>query len=709
MFKYSILFVTLMLISVSLSAQESLITLDPQRRAPTKQANIEEANILVTPDGAYARIDFTFKISAQKSYYKNTDTLEAVLNFNLPHGSFIHDSWLWLDDTHIIRADVVEKNRAISIYEGIVNRRRDPSLLIKTGENSYKLNVFPLTTSYPRKVKLSYSVPFNWNEHNAKVPLPTNILKTSVNLSSIVLNVDKNPLFTMPNFVSHDYNKHYIGVSGTKDVLMLYANDYVQKNILLEYTTPLSNGVSFTNYATGNNEGYFQLTIPPSSIGMGHIRNTVIVLDHTTNQSIYTQAEIINHLKQALLTNYNKIDSFNIFYCDNNKVVSAFNTWQPINGMNVDQAFGNIPANINTPAGSYTDLLVDALNFCNKKTTGEAEVLLASNNSNYTSSQTAADQLFNDIKTAIGGYTNKINVLNYSYYKKYISGKYYYANDILYNKFTLATGGTTYKYYSKKYSFVNGTYTYQYDLDAPNALYEIAMNFGSSTVAYNIDVNFNSGFTHSQYNVFNTNKIYFSRNNSIVGKYHGDPSSGVSVHIKAISPTGVIDTTYSINNVLSSSSYVVKEWNYKYIQELLGQNNPFYAQEIIDTSINNRVLCDLTAFLAVETGDTIATNIDDNPNAPTSTSTIESAKNKTLKAYPNPFTNSLTIELPEKAKTLVIYDVTGKQVFSISITTDQKKITWRGKDNTGNNLPSGVYLVIVQTETDRQVIRVIKQ
>ncbi|MBW7914581.1 MAG: hypothetical protein H3C54_13000, partial [Taibaiella sp.] len=69
------------------------------------QGIITDPEVTVTPQGAYANVEIIFTINANSSH--GNDSVEAVMLFDLPDGSFIHDSWLWLDANTIIRAAVV--------------------------------------------------------------------------------------------------------------------------------------------------------------------------------------------------------------------------------------------------------------------------------------------------------------------------------------------------------------------------------------------------------------------------------------------------------------------------------------------------------------------------------------------------------------------------------------------------------------------------
>jgi len=142
-------------------AQNSLRVLDPQQSWYNYQGTIDEATISVSPKGLYSQISMYLTFSAPSTYFNSDTQIEAVLNFELPENSFITDSWLWIGD-EISKGIILDTWTASSIYEGIVNRRRDPSILFKRGQRNYELRVYPLKTTEPRKVRVTYMVPNNW-------------------------------------------------------------------------------------------------------------------------------------------------------------------------------------------------------------------------------------------------------------------------------------------------------------------------------------------------------------------------------------------------------------------------------------------------------------------------------------------------------------------------------------------------------------------
>lgn len=122
--------------------------------------------------GNYAQIDLTFnvRIDSLNPYYGNgyyysnlptyrDDKLEATMNFTMDSGSFFNNAYLWLNDSIVIKAALMERYRANTIYNNIVVRRRDPLILNQNSLVNYEFKVFPISTNYSRKIKLSYLIP----------------------------------------------------------------------------------------------------------------------------------------------------------------------------------------------------------------------------------------------------------------------------------------------------------------------------------------------------------------------------------------------------------------------------------------------------------------------------------------------------------------------------------------------------------------------
>jgi dipeptidyl aminopeptidase/acylaminoacyl peptidase len=87
----------------------------------------------------------------------------------------------------------------------------------------------------------------------------------------------------------------------------------------------------------------------------------------------------------------------------------------------------------------------------------------------------------------------------------------------------------------------------------------------------------------------------------------------------------------------------------------------------------------------------------------TLTGTKESKKNSGLKAYPNPFSNCLTIDYSLSESTWVLLYVIGTWGIPLRTISDTYQnpgrftAGWDGKDDRGNTLPDGLYTIRLST------------
>lgn len=99
---------------------------------------------------------------------------------------------------------------------------------------------------------------------------------------------------------------------------------------------------------------------------------------------------------------------------------------------------------------------------------------------------------------------------------------------------------------------------------------------------------------------------------------------------------------------------------------------------------------------------------------PDSTLSVDevTASTTEVTGFPNPFTETFTLDITREGKTdVVIYDVLGREVntlFSQEITGKQS-IVWNGKTHQGTSVTDGIYFITITTGDQREVVRVIKQ
>ena len=157
-----------------------------------------------------------------------------------------------------MQAILIDKWTARNIYEGIVNRRKDPSILYKTSSNSYQLRVYPITTGMNRKLKISYMVPFNFGQEYITAPLPLNILKTSDTIPDFKVtifpdNMSMRPLIFEYTDISFSKNNN------TFTTIIPSSRTKMSSIMNIALANPCSDGLFF-NKTTVNGENYYPVS-----------------------------------------------------------------------------------------------------------------------------------------------------------------------------------------------------------------------------------------------------------------------------------------------------------------------------------------------------------------------------------------------------------------------------------------------------------------
>ncbi|MGE5411279.1 MAG: T9SS type A sorting domain-containing protein [Clostridiales bacterium] len=88
-----------------------------------------------------------------------------------------------------------------------------------------------------------------------------------------------------------------------------------------------------------------------------------------------------------------------------------------------------------------------------------------------------------------------------------------------------------------------------------------------------------------------------------------------------------------------------------------------------------------------------------------------------MKAYPNPFNSQtvIKIRLPqvfdEKNASMKIYNVLGREVKTFELkdlgNNRSMQLNWNGRDNSGQNVSSGIYFFVLTTQTERHSLKLL--
>ncbi len=685
-----------------------------------QQANITEAVLSVNPKGAYMEYGLYLTIGPSVPTVAS-DTFEIVMNFDLPKGAFIHDSWLWVGN-QVVQAELLDRWTATNIYEGIVQRRQDPSLLYKNSDTNYDIKIFPLEGNSTRKIKITYLVPVDFSKNHVTASLPLNILKLTSQVPNFRILAYANNVWKSPE-ITGAINANFTYSSAGNVYVCTLPGSAVANNATtyIQYRSPLTNGYYLEKYETSTDEGYYQfITIPDEIIDTQISKNILFAIDHKAANYSLSQAGLLYDLKNAMYNYLNEGDSFSVMYVAP-YVNRHSSTWLPADSAHIENVFIAInqsqPLSFNTSA-----LLYHSIDFISDNNyTGDIVFISSGDQIN---SYNASNTLINDLHSMVYPKNIKIDVISYQdknfgqpWYNQNIG--YYFCNEYFNQRLAHVFGGNYLQLYERSNNYY---YSMQNRIvrSFSNALSEMLMMASGKINDFDLHTTVSNGFCYGRYNI-NTGISAFLKKPIIqFGKYIGNDPFEATI-------SGRINSNVVMKNIQINSPYnfqdtlVKKMWVNSFITSLESQSaNNQTVREIIDSSINNRVLCRYTAFLALEPNDTISaceTCPDETDiNSPTLVIAENVLNTYTVNTQPNPFSNKITIsisgeKLNENNVEILIFDMLGREIKKLKLISENNILiaSWNGTDEYDTEVDAGIYLAIIKTPTGNITRKIVKQ
>jgi len=225
-----------------------------------------EVQVTIKENVAATRVPHDF-------FNPNARQLEADFYFPIPRGANVTDLVLYINGKPM-KGEVLEKEKAREIYEGIVRRLQDPALLEWVDYNLFKIRVFPVPPSGTQRVEIEFAQPLESDQGTFRYQFPLKPprkgelvgqlgkpdVKFTVNLESqdAIRNV-YSPSHSIssdlkdPHKVKVEVPEHTFG-NGTGDFLLFY--ELSRKDVAL----------SLLGYRPGVDAGYFSLMVSPSDL-----------------------------------------------------------------------------------------------------------------------------------------------------------------------------------------------------------------------------------------------------------------------------------------------------------------------------------------------------------------------------------------------------------------------------------------------------------
>ena len=662
--------------------------------------SIDEAFISVKPQGLYMEYGLYLTFSAKGQGFTNADSLEIQYYFSLPENSIVIDSWLWIDTT-IIKAKIMDQWTASSIYEDIVNRRRDPSILFKRDASQYELRIYPMAGDQTRKIKITYLVPTSWNSTSVLASLPTNLLRVSKNplnkfeLATWLNQYWKNPkILEFPDIPFQSESNSEFGDFFKADI----PPEAIQSSLNFSLDAPFHNGI-FVNKFINGSEGIYQMAFLPSkvlNISVNH--KTAVLIDYDASMSNVSKSELLNNLKLNLLSNFSSKDSFNLIFSNVN-IKRISETWIPGDSATIENIFKELDENQISDYSSLAALLADGIDFV--KNNGNDGTILLLANSDQMGDYKVANQLLDDLLKLMEPVLpiHVLNFQNQNYSYHWFGGRYYYGNEYFYQNLTRMTTGNYFSMFNS-----NATIS--------EMLADAFQSLSGFISSFDLHTKLDNGFCYGRYNLdMQANSVYLNKPILQIGKFQGD--FPFVIEVSGVYKSAPFSETFNLDEiqVFDSDSLSEKMWAGNYIDYLENQNQSNdIVNEIVDFSINERILSLYSAFICLEPGrggEVCYNCMDESSLSDIKDTVINKSDSLSLSAYPNPFNNqvNLRIKIPYNYNpqniTFKLYNILGQLIktFNPDITAGQKefRFTWNGKNDNNNDVSSGNYFFVVTT------------
>ena len=204
--------------------------------------------------------------------FVNTENriVEALYTFPIPEGASVSNFSMWINGKEMM-GEVVEKERAREIYNSYKRRNKDPGLLEQVDFKRFEMRIFPIPALAEQKVQITYyqelGVDHDWVTYT--YPLATNTkgatdervqgkFALSLHVKSEVPIVDIESPSHANDFVSVKHSDEFFEYS------MEMPDGSLGRDIVLAYHTVRPHtGLDIITSSTGQEDGYFYLTLTP--------------------------------------------------------------------------------------------------------------------------------------------------------------------------------------------------------------------------------------------------------------------------------------------------------------------------------------------------------------------------------------------------------------------------------------------------------------
>ncbi|MFZ1703057.1 MAG: VIT domain-containing protein [Saprospiraceae bacterium] len=679
--------------------QNSLKIIDPVRNWTSFAGKITYAEFIVKPGKNFVECDVYMNYLADHSSIKENINHEVAHQFTLPENVLVTDSWLWVD-TIIMKALILERNEAFNIYEGIVNRRQDPSILYKNSAKDYLFRIYPILYNQTRRVKLSLTIPIELTRGKRTFTLPTNMISSSSLVPNVVVKILNSNDFEIsyqgqnPLVMQHDEKLGVIYKTNVHPTLgsPVFTVEELTPHLQFSYTTE-TNGTS--------SSGFYQIALNAEAtfeFSAKEDRNVVLVIDHDSIYSHLSKADVLLSVRSFVQNYLSAGDSLQIVY-NGIGTKKYYQDFVPLDDFEFQLPITEIKLG---DFSAVPSSLFEAYEIAKQRSNTFMIVFTSGGNIvNATQSQSIKNNLVNTYGKLMRTFVN--SYVNEKASSVWVTNQHHRGNNLLYN--ILATN-------SNGYLQTTPITTKSYDSWSP--LLTIFGDYFEGQTQKPFEVQYflkpEGGLTYDNVSVQKGTTSWFQTGQLFqTGRFAGKPpfilDAVVFIDGQVSSRKIVFDSTFKTQQL---HVYKTTHAGYKILDlELRSVVN--HKNSIIDLSLENRVLSRHTAFLALEPG--LQEPCFDCIDESSTTGTDDETKNVQWKVYPNPFSDIVYLEIhglneDERIDQVSLFDTKGA-IYKVDIKYHYEAGKWMIQLD-GNTLLPGVYIVRVQVGNRVLTYKVVK-
>jgi Ca-activated chloride channel family protein len=248
----------------------SVTNIVAQQKVQDYTLHCKKLRIDVQMDGpmAITTVEQTFENSTAQR-------MEGDYFFPLPKNAVIKEFRMEMNGA-MVKAEMLDADKARQIYEDIVRQMKDPALLEFTDQGMLRMRIFPIEPHSTKEIKLVFAHYMPIDNGTYEYTYPLNALKyNSQPIDDVVLNVDIRSNEKIKNVYSPT---HLVDVVHTSDfkakASMELGQDAMPAQFKLYYATSASLlGMTMFEFKEKNEDGFFIADISPGFINQNQLVN----------------------------------------------------------------------------------------------------------------------------------------------------------------------------------------------------------------------------------------------------------------------------------------------------------------------------------------------------------------------------------------------------------------------------------------------------